>query len=205
MPMKYCINELEYIKENISKGVRPDLRKFNEIRNTQIKQVKNTQADGSVEIKHGYSHIRISIQFKEEKEDNIVDSNYIIPSVYMNDLKENLKKFSIGLNINMEVLNDDGNILNLFIKGLNKIFENIEIPNINNLEESLFVSFDMPEMSTFGIFENLFVRDPLKLEEESCDSLLTIFHKQNEICSIFMSKSGNLQKNIMNEIIKSHF
>lgn len=201
--MNYSQSELEYIKSNILKGVRPDLRNIYTSRVLNINPFLNTQADRSFEIRLLQSHIILSVQFTEEIYNQHINSNFILPEILKNCLIPTLQQYNLGMNIYLDVVNDDGNIIYMFFAGLKHMLQNIYVPDINNLDKDVIVSFDVPEIYTFAIFndvkKDIFIIDPIKIEEESCDILLNVFCKNN-LFSIVTYKSNYISKNVIDEI-----
>ena len=201
--MNYSQSELEYIKSNILKGVRPDLRNIYTSRVLNINPFLNTQADRSFEIRLLQSHIILSVQFTEEIYNQHINSNFILPEILKNCLIPTLQQYNLGMNIYLDVVNDDVYIIYMFFAGLKHMLQNIYVPDINNLDKDVIVSFDVPEIYTFAIFndvkKDIFIIDPIKIEEESCDILLNVFCKNN-LFSIVTYKSNYISKNVIDEI-----
>ncbi|WUR03185.1 putative exosome complex exonuclease 2 [Vairimorpha necatrix] len=220
--MKYCTNELSFIKDCLlSQGLRSDLRSIKDTRETQVTPLDNLHSDGSLLLKRGYSSIRLSIEFNIE---GTIESNYEISSFFLRELSE-----FPGIYIKMEIYKDDGNIRDLFYEGIRNILNNTEellkevyklldhkredhklvcnkllsTVSMNNLlDDKKEVYKNILNVSSFAIFENLVISDPLKIEEESSDALVTVFHRNGEILSFIQTKSGIINQEIIQEIQK---
>lgn len=202
--MNYSKGELEYIKLNILKGIRPDLRNLHKLRNLEIKPFSNTQADNAVEIYLNQSHIILSVQFIEENVLQPINSNFILPDILKRCLMFTLQQYKLSMNINLEIINDDGNIIFMCVKGLEIMLKNIKIPDTANLEQDIVVTFDMPTAYNFAIFHDskteIFLADPNKIEEESCDAILCFFCKKNAY-SLITYKSNYISKFVLEKIL----
>lgn len=194
--MNYSIKELSFVKECVTEGIRPDLRNNLEKREIQITLLDNPHLDGSLDIKMGYSHILLSVNFLLEP---VIESNYDIPEYYLKLIRDTI---SLGMNIHIEIYNDDGNIRDMFFYGLQQLLKNIEIPDLQN-NSTISTNINLPQSTTFAIFNDNFVKDPIKLEEESSDALVTIFYDDKNIVSFTMYKSGILNINVLDNLLKS--
>lgn len=194
--MNYSIKELSFVKECVTEGIRPDLRNNLEKREIQITLLDNPHLDGSLDIKMGYSHILLSVNFLLEP---VIESNYDIPEYYLKLIRDTI---SLGMNIHIEIYNDDGNIRDMFFYGLQQLLKNIEIPDLQN-NSIISTNINLPQSTTFAIFNDNFVKDPIKLEEESSDALVTIFYDDKNIVSFTMYKSGLLNINVLDNLLKS--
>lgn len=194
--MNYSIKELSFVKECVTEGIRPDLRNNLEKREIQITLLDNPHLDGSLDIKMGYSHILLSVNFLLEP---VIESNYDIPEYYLKLIRDTI---SLGMNIHIEIYNDDGNIRDMFFYGLQQLLKNIEIPDLQN-NSIISTNINLPQSTTFAIFNDNFVKDPIKLEEESSDALVTIFYDDKNIVSFTMYKSGILNINVLDNLLKS--
>lgn len=204
--MNYSQSELKFIKTNVLNGIRPDLRHIHLSRKIIISPFINTQADNSVEIILNQSHVIVSVQFIEQTPNQLINSNLILPDLLINSLTNTLQLHKVGMNIDLEIVNDDGNILYMLVTGLKHMLKSINVPDIGNLEQEKTISFDLPDIFTFAVFKNekneVFVVDPNKIEEESCDLILSIFCKNNSF-SIVTYKSNCISKNILKEIMSN--
>lgn len=194
--MNYSIKELSFVKECVTEGIRPDLRNNLEKREIQITLLDNPHLDGSLDIKMGYSHILLSVNFLLEP---VIESNYDIPEYYLKLIRDTI---SLGMNIHIEIYNDDGNIRDMFFYGLQQLLKNIEIPDLQN-NSIISTNINLPQSTTFAIFNDNFVKDPIKLEEESSDALVTVFYDDKNIVSFTMYKSGLLNINVLDNLLKS--
>lgn len=194
--MNYSIKELSFVKECVTEGIRPDLRNNLEKREIQITLLDNPHLDGSLDIKMGYSHILLSVNFLLEP---VIESNYDIPEYYLKLIRDTI---SLGMNIHIEIYNDDGNIRDMFFYGLQQLLKNIEIPDLQN-NSTISTNINLPQSTTFAIFNDNFVKDPIKLEEESSDALVTVFYDDKNIVSFTMYKSGLLNINVLDNLLKS--
>ncbi|EEQ81664.1 hypothetical protein NCER_101813 [Vairimorpha ceranae BRL01] len=194
--MNYSIKELSFVKECVTEGIRPDLRNNLEKREIQITLLDNPHLDGSLDIKMGYSHILLSVNFLLEP---VIESNYDIPEYYLKLIRDTI---SLGMNIHIEIYNDDGNIRDMFFYGLQQLLKNIEIPDLQN-NSIISTNINLPQSTTFAIFNDNFVKDPIKLEEESSDALVTVFYDDKNIVSFTMYKSGILNINVLDNLLKS--
>lgn len=194
--MNYSIKELSFVKECVTEGIRPDLRNNLEKREIQITLLDNPHLDGSLDIKMGYSHILLSVNFLLEP---VIESNYDIPEYYLKLIRDTI---SLGMNIHIEIYNDDGNIRDMFFYGLQQLLKNIEIPDLQN-NSTISTNINLPQSTTFAIFNDNFVKDPIKLEEESIDALVTVFYDDKNIVSFTMYKSGILNINVLDNLLKS--
>lgn len=194
--MNYSIKELSFVKECVTEGIRPDLRNNLEKREIQITLLDNPHLDGSLDIKMGYSHILLSVNFLLEP---VIESNYDIPEYYLKLIRDTI---SLGMNIHIEIYNDDGNIRDMFFYGLQQLLKNIEIPDLQN-NSTISTNINLPQSTTFAIFNDNFVKDPIKLEEESSDALVTVFYDDKNIVSFTMYKSGILNINVLDNLLKS--
>lgn len=95
-----------------------------------------------------------------------------------------LNEYEIGILIEVVVLKNDGNIFDMVFAGLNYIFNNLEIPDIKDLNNSLIVNVNLPISETFAIFSDFIISDPILIEEASADGVIHIFKENNTIINI---------------------
>lgn len=116
-----------------------------------------------------------------------------------------LNEFKIGANIEMKVLFDDGNIFDMFFAGLQALFQNISVPNLNDLNSTINASISLPLAKSFLIFEEHYIADPTLLEENCNYGILHVFRKDQEICGFLVENEVDYEKihiflNDMNKI-----
>jgi exosome complex RNA-binding protein Rrp42 (RNase PH superfamily) len=94
----------------------------------------------------------------------------------------------------------------LFFEGLKRIFKKISVPIIESLAENreCIVSMHLPSCKTFAVFDNVFIADPTKKEELSCDSLIHVFFDDfKDIYCINLENSRKLDPLLLTEVINS--
>lgn len=101
---------------------------------------------------------------------NINDKNPVFES-----LKELFSSFKLGIIVELIVINNDGNIFDLFFRGLNEIFSEILIPNVDNLNKDFPIKHNLPISKTYAIVNNTILYDPTLLEELSSNAIIHIF------------------------------
>lgn len=95
-----------------------------------------------------------------------------------------LMNHSLGLLIELNILNNDGNIHDLFFDGLLIMFSNILVPNVNDLSNDLVLSLDLPNSESYALINGIAVLDPLQAEECASDGFIHIFRQNDTIVEI---------------------
>ncbi|KAF7683757.1 Exosome complex component Rrp42 [Astathelohania contejeani] len=221
-----CSNEKEFVRNAISYGTRIDLRGFHEIRQIKISDSTNEQADGYIRLGNGETEIEIFIRIFETEKTLIkldisanelkkykdasksiekeIEVNLMLPiEKYFIPI---LKKYKIGIKIELNLIKDGGNSYDLLFYGISKIFKCISIPLIENIKEEIKEireSIDIPYSQTYAIFGDEYLSDPNKLEEQSCDCLVHIFYDQSkaQICGMEINYKRNYKLETLLKII----
>lgn len=195
--------EISFIRESLEKGIRLDLRGLLEERIPKVEPIYNSQGDGCLLITKGHTKVKVDIQFMEiseglielklidQKIEKVVGDSLCVDKIPLSlkKLLENwLSFYKIGLRIDLEIVNDDGNVYEAFIYGLREILKEIEVPDILNLEKVIKTGIELPKMKVMGFYKKVKIVDPLLLEEEACDYLITFIENNN----IWTNKCGEV-------------
>lgn len=213
--MAFSREELQFVRESISKGIRTDLRNPQDCRKIEFQILENPQADGSLRITRGHTKVKVSFQFKES-EDGLLELKLIkekeglgdlevsvIPLSIKRQVEDWLKKFKVGLRVDFEIENDDGNIYETFILGLRELLKEVEIPDILDLDRTVKSGLLIQEMRVVCLFGSVVVVDPLKVEEASCDSSFVFVGDKGRLRNIWMNKCGEVDFNQLRSIFHS--
>lgn len=185
-------DELAFVRNGVSNGLRIDLRKAKDERSTQIICSDIAQSDGSVRVARGWSEVEVSLQFKETTETLIalgitrrgddsgdespIDAKVEIPVAIKSMILGFLAPHRLGIRIDLNVISNDGNVYDLFFAGLNALLGDLEIPVVNDLERTERRGLDIPLSRTAALFGNGgFVLDPTRIEEKASCGLMHVF------------------------------
>ncbi|KAF9761751.1 hypothetical protein NGRA_2409 [Nosema granulosis] len=211
--------ELLFVREGVLKGIRIDLREALESRSTQISTVENPQADGSVFVSRGHTKLSVSYQFKESA-DSLLELKLIknkedfkekildlekIPETLRRQIENWLTQFKVGLRVDCEIVNDDGNVYETFVFGLRHLLRKVSVPILGDLEKTIESGIVLPEIKTICLFGNVCVVDPLKIEEESCDSSVIAVVENGKIRNMWTNKCGAIDLLLIRRLISNLF
>lgn len=212
--------ELAFIVNGIKNGSRIDLRKNSDERETKRVCSEVAQSDGHVRLKRGLSEVEISIQFKETaetllalnligKESNqdgspVESSSIALPAAIGSMINRFLFEYKMGLRIDFEVINDDGNTYDLFFLGLNMLFQSISIPLLSDLQTSKIATLSIPVSKTFALIGGCVVKDPTKIEEKASHGVIHIFiSDRKEVFGFFSEGTCNLDQDVLANILQT--
>lgn len=216
---KFCEEELAFVRHSILNGVRIDLRGSNEIRDTIHAFPEIAQSDGSVSIRRGMSEVEVSIQFKEcidglvalklvseefISDEAAIESSVALPRFVHSLISESLKPYKVGVRINLNVINDDGNVYDLFFLGLRLLFESVEMPFLEDLHKTAVSKINIPTSASFALIGNAYVKDPTKIEESASHGLIRLFVGDNrEMLGIFSEGVCNIERSALIGVLEA--
>lgn len=212
-------DEMNFIKSILKDSTRIDSRDINDEREISYSTDLCPQADLSIRISKGNTTIEIIIKYKENeetlKELNLAENSikkdiegnihykgnfFFKITTYIEEL---LKQFKLGFVMEMNVLCDDGNIHGAFFDGLGILFSRFCVPDIHDLSKETVVCKLLPACKTFAVFEEIVVVDPNLKEELSADSIVNIFHYNNNMVGFKVEKSKKLDPFTLSSILSS--
>lgn len=125
---------------------------------------------------------RSSAETSATSGDNCQESKYLI----FKQIEQFLAEYSIGVTIEVHMLEDDGNLFDIFFRAMTVLFSDIRIPNVKNLSDELIAGIDLPISETYTVLENSLIRDPTLKEERATDGLVHILRKEGHIVSLLV-------------------
>ncbi|EJW01777.1 hypothetical protein EDEG_00368 [Edhazardia aedis USNM 41457] len=211
---KLSQDEKTYTQKAVKK-TRINGRSYNEERKYKILSLDHiVTADGSIKVSKCESVIEVSMKFKENSRiinsclQNEITENKDSPIELIGDIKS-FKDYGLAnfitknkifsMVIETTVINDDGNIYDLFYFGLNKILLNIKIDT--EFCKNVYSRYVLPISYTYAVFGNHYIVDPDFIEENSCDSLVHILKSSEEIVGIIVEKCKSLDPYVLAELI----
>lgn len=211
-------DELTFIRNGVANGIRMDLRKVQEERSAVHVGSYVAQSDGHIRLKRGLTELEVFMQFKEtsetlsalslidkehELDEPAIESSFPLPNTVKNMILEFLSPYKLGMRIDFSVVNDDGNVYDLFFLGLSAIFRNIEVPVLENLQNVDKTTLDLPISRTFALFGKTLIIDPTKIEEEASHGLMRILSTSEKgICGCFLEKNCKLEHNVLIDVLQ---
>lgn len=103
-------------------------------------------------------------------------------------LESFLKHFKVGVLIEITVIRDDGNVFDMTFDGIRYVFSDIIVPDATNLFRERKAGVDLPWSTSFAIFQDSFVADPVLLEESSACGIVHIFREADQSISVFTER-----------------
>lgn len=217
-PMENFSNdELVFIRDGIVNGVRVDQRRSCDERHVVPIPSAISQSDGHIRLRRGLSEVDVSIQFKETSEtlvalglieetsgpgEDVVETPVALPATVGNMISGFLSEHKVGVRIGFDVINDDGNVYDLFFAGLKALFLDVEMPVVEDLGRVKRSGLDIPVSRTFAVVDGSFVSDPTKIEEEASDGLVHVFvGSRKEIVGCFSEKNCCLGHDVFANIL----
>lgn len=125
--------------------------------------------------------------------------NKSLASSIFKDLETQLKQYCLTALIEVIVINNDGNIFDLFFKALNILFSNINIPNVHDLSNDILISLLLPVSRSISLIDDKMVVDPNLLEEEAAKGIVRAFYKGDECIGVF--SEGCIKYNELSRIV----
>ncbi|KAM0688326.1 hypothetical protein COBT_000419 [Conglomerata obtusa] len=204
--------EMKCIHEMISTNQRLDNRSFTENRSTSITNNIYPHSDASIKLHKGQSIIEINLKYREKNEelpsinilsgiDGSIPFNGKFFIAYEKKVKQFLNTYNLDLNIELNVIRDDGSIYGMFHDGIRHIFKNIIIPDIESLDDEFIDSLKLPICLSYAVFNDLYVLDPCKYEELSCDALVHVFVDDCKVVAVNVENATKLDPFVLNDII----
>ncbi len=188
--MAFSREELLFVRESLLRGIRTDLRNPRESRRVEFQALDIPQADGSLRVTRGHTKLKVSLQFKEAEEEKFPHR----------EIEEWLKEFKVGIRVDLEVENDDGNILGTFISGLRELLKEVEVPDILDLSRTIRSGVNLPEMRVVCLVGGVVVEDPLRVEEACCDASLVFVGEKGRYRKIWSKKCGEMDLKEISEM-----
>ncbi|CAF0850064.1 unnamed protein product [Brachionus calyciflorus] len=102
----------------------------------------------------------------------------------LDGIKNLLSSYKIGATIEVNLINNDGNVFDVFFKGLNILFSSLMIPNIKNLKEDIEISYSTPMTRAYAIINDTIIYDPTLLEEVASNAILHVITSNAAIHTI---------------------
>lgn len=188
-------SEICYIQKIIEDKKRCDGRKFEENRPLRCVTNNETGINKQVVVDNGQSKLIIGITFTTRKEDVIYleENKYIYVSIFNLFIKKIalfLDKEHCSCHIKTEIIQNGGNLTELFLYGLKVAFHKFQLFDFksklicNTINRRLIKSvssksIQLPEIRCYGLFlhgisQFSLVRDPSIFEEDACNGFVIL-------------------------------
>ncbi|KAI5170353.1 exosome complex component RRP42 [Pancytospora epiphaga] len=203
--------ETMFVKMALERNVRLDSRSFTQGREWKYEKNNLPVTDGSLYLQAGHTSLTLSVMFTttltklldvspiEFKFVGIsVSSSASINSFLARDwavpansifgkLYSLLDSLSLTALIEIEVLQDDGNVFDLVFTGLSSLFSTISFPNIVDLANPIPASLVLPTSRTFVVYNNELISDPTFLEERTLEVQIHAFYESDgRLLTVFL-------------------
>lgn len=107
------------------------------------------------------------------------------PNPVFTRMEDFLDQLKIGVLMEVVVIRDDGNVFDMIFDGIRYAFSDIIVPDINSLSKEKRTGVSLPWSTSFAVFEDLFVADPVLLEEHSACGIVHVFKDADQKISVF--------------------
>ncbi|KAI5148158.1 hypothetical protein ENBRE01_0146 [Enteropsectra breve] len=134
---------------------------------------------------------------------------------FLENIDDLLIKYKIGLYININVIQNDGNLTDIVFNGLKMIFSDIDVPNVKNIScssgthaiaDALLDSNDfepvqlsLPMAKSYAVIRDKTILDPSQVEEDASDCLIHTFEQNN--ARVFIAVEGCVDLDLLCSIL----
>lgn len=155
-----------------------------------------------------YSNGLIDIFFTKniQNEFSSLETNFREMNPCFQLIEKWLDTHSIGLEIEVIEISNDGNTFDMFFSGLKAMLQSIEIPDIDNLNKEISSCLTIPHSNSFAYFNDRLLKDPSLIEEASSDGIIRIFELENKPVAFIFQKLNDTNQTvqqILNDLLKS--
>lgn len=159
------------------------------------------QADISVLVTQGETMIEIICKYVVTENIQNLTFNGSFTIFYENEIMELFNKYNIAPQIELKVIKDGGNVYGIFHEGLRRILQSFVVPNVDDFSMQYNESIELPECRSFAVFDDVYVSEPIKYEEMSCDAVVNVFLLHNKVTGFVVQKSKKLDPFVLQDIL----
>lgn len=119
-----------------------------------------------------------------------VETKHLPPNPSIAILEKFLIKFKIGATIEVIIRKNDGNVFDMIFDGIRHAFASIKVPDINDLKKEIEAGVDLPQSTSYAIFETAVISDPTLIEETAALGVIHVFKDNFDKVINFVSEKS---------------